>query len=57
MVILSVGEYALDVPVQGLKHPNPRVHQWSMPLGCHDQHMDGCLLLLVLLLRLWSFMM
>ena len=47
MMVLAVGEDALDVPVQGLHEPDPSMHQRAATFGRHDQHLDGCLPFLV----------
>ena len=52
MMVVPVGEDALLVPVQGLQDANPGVQQRPATLGRHDQHFDGRLPLLMLLVVL-----
>jgi len=54
MVVLSVGENALDVPVQRLMHPDRSMHQGPATFRRHDEAFDGGLPFLDGLLGFWE---
>jgi hypothetical protein len=52
MRVFAIGvEHALDMPVQGPQHTNPRMHQRPTAFGCHDQRFGRGLPYLQVLLR------